>query len=510
MNKFTTSFLSFLFLLFFTSLYSQNKVVVLDKGVRIEEQIKASNTLYKISDTYNLNGKELRIPKGCVLYFDGGSIINGSIYFDETDLQGFPQIINCKLNGTIPKADITWFGARRSDTSVDVGAIINNVQSIATHIVIPAGDFYQTKEAIRIEGEKYIEWIGTIVSNCNKTPFDAFTISSGVMNLEMKGSLVCKSSSIKYTIGNQTNLNGLVCENIYNSSISIGTVKGFNNGLKVFGYGAGCSYNTFHIQAIRECNTGILITQRDKDGQRGWANENTFIGGRFGVSSSWDIKKRETHAVVAKGIYSDDSYNKVNSLYFLRPCAEGTYVPFVFNNAEVISVVDCRSERGDVGAKLSGKTNRILMSNSVGSSMSNLDLSELVYCQPRPLFLKLSDKDSFTTISFDKNDSRSVVSEGKGFTFSGNFKHISYKGSIQKTPVPTSDGDVSELGTEIVFEKNQGIRNRVINIEIPQNNSGSRRYVYVIIEETYNGKAANEKDLAFAQSLSYSKLLGEW
>lgn len=369
------------------------RVCALKYGVSLPSQIKAENTIYKVSDNFNLKGAELVMPKNCVLMFDGGSIENGTISFTDTELCGYPQI-ECKLKGCIPQADITWFGARRNDPTTDVGTVINRVQAVARHIVIPAGLFYQTAEPIRIEGNKHVEWIGTIVNISNKKQIDAFTVSSGVITLDMKGCLECKSKAIDFSNAKKTDICGLVIENVKNSKLSVGNITGFNTGMKVFGHGGGCAYNTFWLSAIRNCNIGLLITQRDKDGKKGWANENTFVGGRFGVNTSWKKNDRTTHAVVAKGIYKDDSYNKVNSLYFLRPCAEGEYVPFVFHNAAIISVIDCRTERGVVGAKLSGKTNRVTLTNSYGTSLSNLDLSELTLNQKWPIFRQNTKENS--------------------------------------------------------------------------------------------------------------------
>ena len=326
----------------------------------------------------------------------------------------------------------------------------------------------------------------------------------------MKGSLICKSNTISYSTQTQTEICGLVLENIKNSTVNIGVIRGFNTGMKVFGYGGGCSYNLFTIKAVRDCNTGMLITQRNKDGKIGWANENTFIGGRFGVSSSWDTQKRETHAIVAKGIYSDDTYNKVNSLYFLRPCSEGAFVPFVFNNAEIISVIDCRTERGEVGAKLSGKTNRVLLSNSSGSSLEHLDLSDLVYSQSKPLFRKAMDKGIYRTIAFDMNDIRFGGVSERGYSPQGFLKHLSYKGVPKTSECPIVDGDVSELGVELSFEKTTNVTNRRIDIEIPKNQSGNRRYVYLVVKETHDGKAVNEKDVLYTQSMSFNKQNNYW
>lgn len=125
-------------------------------------------------------------------------------------------------------------------------------------------------------------------------------MSSGIVTLDMKGSLVCKSKSISYSDSGKSDISGLVIENIKNSRLNIGNITGFNTGMRVFGHGGGCAYNIFWLTAIRNCNIGLLITQ-----------------------------------------------------------------PFVFHNASLISVIDCRTEGGVVGAKLSGRTNRVTLTNSL-------------------------------------------------------------------------------------------------------------------------------------------------
>ncbi len=505
--------MSFLLLLLFIPITLHGSgiksVVVLKEGVNLTEQMIEEDAIYKLSTCYDLGGNELHVPKDCVLMFEGGSIVNGTIRFENTELCGYPQV-RCNVKGSVPKADITWFGAERSNHIVDVGSIINQVQGITSHIIIPAGDFYQTDEAIRIEGNKYIEWIGNIVCASVKRQYDSFTIASGTVTLDMEGGLYCKSKNVDYTSGAQTELSGLVLENINNSRVNIGTIRGFNTGVKLFGYGGGCSYNLFSIKSVRDCNTGILITQRDKKGRIGWANENTFIGGRFGVSSSWNIQERETHAVVAMGIYSDDTYNKVNSLFFLRPCAEGNFVPFVFHNAEIITVEDCRTERGVIGAKLSGRTNRVHLSNSFGTSMSRVDLSEIVSSQSRPLFRQSESSELTKNISFNISDQNCGRRSNEGFLPLGQFSHLSYKGQPKQTVCPIANGDVSEIGTEVTFEKSQFPYKRSINITIPQNHSDTRRYVYLSIRETHDGSAGNVNDVLYSQSMTYNSQNGYW
>lgn len=452
--------------------FAQTKAINVVEGKDLRSQINKSNTTYIITGNFNLQGQDLKIPEDCTLYFSGGSIENGTIYFSNTSLQGYPQVF-CNTDGIVTMVDITWFGARRGDKHSDVGKVINQVQRITNHIVIPAGVYYQAGEEVRVEGNKHIDWIGTIISTIPKKQFNAVTIADGVVSLDMTGSLICQSKSIIHEKGEETNICGLTIENVNNGSLRIGTISGFNVGMKVFGYGGGCSYNQFTIQAISDCNTSILITQRDKKGKIGWANENTFYGGRYWVSSLWDTSKRETHAIVAKGVYNDDSYNKVNSLYFLRPCTEGPYVPFVFNNAEIITVVDCRTEKGVVGAKLSGRSNRINMSNSFGTSLNNLDLTDLEKGQSMPLFhQQMRGTDGLSTELY-----------------------ASY---------------IGELSVEIELDKGMSVVDRQIEVDLKGDGSGDRKYAMVTSMETFDGTVATDKDMLFAQSLYYNKRNEFW
>ena len=47
-------------------------------------QIASENTKYVVRWIYDLGGRTLRIPRGCILDFDGGQIRNGSIIWNST------------------------------------------------------------------------------------------------------------------------------------------------------------------------------------------------------------------------------------------------------------------------------------------------------------------------------------------------------------------------------------------------------------------------------------------
>lgn len=73
------------------------------KNVLYQDMITQSNTIYEIRYDFDLNGAKITIPEGCVLDFQGGSLSNGTIIGNDTN------IIN-NLNKTI--FNNTTFGGK--------------------------------------------------------------------------------------------------------------------------------------------------------------------------------------------------------------------------------------------------------------------------------------------------------------------------------------------------------------------------------------------------------------
>lgn len=57
-----------------------------DSTTTFANQVTTTNTVYIIRYNYNLSGQTFTIPEGCILYFDGGSIRNGTIKFNSFNL----------------------------------------------------------------------------------------------------------------------------------------------------------------------------------------------------------------------------------------------------------------------------------------------------------------------------------------------------------------------------------------------------------------------------------------
>ena len=87
------------------------KNIIDGKNILTQDMINKSNVRYIIQYDYDLNGEEITIPDNCILYFQGGSLNNGSIHFYYTTLENNINI-NCTFDGVINNKIIkpNWFG----------------------------------------------------------------------------------------------------------------------------------------------------------------------------------------------------------------------------------------------------------------------------------------------------------------------------------------------------------------------------------------------------------------
>lgn len=54
------------------------------KNILFQDMISNPNTIYEIRYDFDLNGQEITVPEGCVLDFQGGSFVNGTIILNNT------------------------------------------------------------------------------------------------------------------------------------------------------------------------------------------------------------------------------------------------------------------------------------------------------------------------------------------------------------------------------------------------------------------------------------------
>lgn len=81
-------------------------------NVLTQDMIREENTVYIVQYDFDLDGKVISIPKGCTLWFQGGSINNGTIYLQETAILGafeFADMGDAKLFGKFNTGQVMTF-----------------------------------------------------------------------------------------------------------------------------------------------------------------------------------------------------------------------------------------------------------------------------------------------------------------------------------------------------------------------------------------------------------------
>lgn len=106
------------------------------KNILTQDMINESNTIYEIRYDFDLNGKELTIKEGCILYFKGGRLQNGKIYFNDTFLIGDLKFHNCYINNEITVnttiSDTSFTGDTKYDSSILKFLILNSAKNNTT------------------------------------------------------------------------------------------------------------------------------------------------------------------------------------------------------------------------------------------------------------------------------------------------------------------------------------------------------------------------------------------
>ena len=81
-------------------------------NILTQDMINQENTVYIVQYDFDLDGKVISIPKGCALWFQGGSINNGTMYLQETAILGafeFADMGTAKLFGKFNTGQIMTF-----------------------------------------------------------------------------------------------------------------------------------------------------------------------------------------------------------------------------------------------------------------------------------------------------------------------------------------------------------------------------------------------------------------
>lgn len=84
------------------------------KNILTQDMISQSNTTYEIRYDFDLNNVEITIQSNCTLKFEGGSLNNGTLCGNKTEITSQMQRIftNMSFSGTFNSCSLVeWFGA---------------------------------------------------------------------------------------------------------------------------------------------------------------------------------------------------------------------------------------------------------------------------------------------------------------------------------------------------------------------------------------------------------------
>lgn len=98
------------------------------KNVLTQDMMSKENTRYIIQYDYDLGGETINVPDGCVLESDGGSLSNGTIVFNNTEIRGTSNFILCASQGTISNLpSVNMFGIIQKNTGEQNTNMLNNI-----------------------------------------------------------------------------------------------------------------------------------------------------------------------------------------------------------------------------------------------------------------------------------------------------------------------------------------------------------------------------------------------
>lgn len=140
------------------------KNIVDDKNILVQDMINEENTIYEIRYDFDLNGKTITIPKGCTLYFNGGSFNNGTLSGTKTITKSSTTCYyNMNFTGSFyDKVLLIWHlpvGAFNNGKRTDLDVVYNEydvhgcfMQAIKQanctsnkHLIIQSGHLYFKK-----------------------------------------------------------------------------------------------------------------------------------------------------------------------------------------------------------------------------------------------------------------------------------------------------------------------------------------------------------------------------
>ena len=147
------------------------------KNILSQTMINKENTIYEIRYDFDLNGNEITIPKGCVLDFQGGSLSNGTIVGNDTNIKANCYVIfdNIIIEGLwrVNNILLDWFDIDETEGADNYNSIRNCFQlsndNIYNNIYLPKKTLYFSTKAYKDTELGYIANIAQFTVKSNTT-----------------------------------------------------------------------------------------------------------------------------------------------------------------------------------------------------------------------------------------------------------------------------------------------------------------------------------------------------
>ena len=282
-----------------------------------------ANNVYRIDQNYDLSGKVIVMPDNCTLQFEGGSLSNGELKGNNTQIEANYQYVfkdGLKLSGTwrteawLPE----WFGAQGKNGYYDTESIqraLDAANCTDVKIVRLLGKTYYTNATLNVY--PYVSLIGSkqkaswlyASQIMPMTKCDAIQITSSgnkATGITLKNLIVRNGNSKDYNnVGihikkddKDFGVSELRVENVQ--------VLYFDCGIKADLYGTGAfAYNEFRSVECGHNNIGFEVSGHyngGKNGHKVWMNFNRFEFCRFASNR-------------VGGVYVHDLWNCMSNVF---------------------------------------------------------------------------------------------------------------------------------------------------------------------------------------------------
>lgn len=199
------------------------KNVVEGKNILTQDMVRYSNTIYIVQYDYDLNNLEITIPEGSILEFQGGTISNGTINFNNTKISstyGVSIFNNISVKGSIDENYVYdfWFVCNDyNDSTLYIQDIIQKSKLLNKPLFIDKRYNISSIDLLGVDiVGKYTNFRSTLYTfTCNSIDNYSITINNG--SLTNVGILVKSGNGIDASVSDRKT----VLDKVYIASASV-------------------------------------------------------------------------------------------------------------------------------------------------------------------------------------------------------------------------------------------------------------------------------------------------